>query len=35
MWRAKQFQIDVAFKADNYYRVFMHNEEDEEGSQLF
>lgn len=31
---AQQFQIDVAFKADNYYRVFMHNEEDEEGSQI-
>ena len=31
---AQQFQIDVAFKADNYYRVFMNNEEDEEGSQI-
>ena len=31
---AQHYQIDVAYQADQYYRVYMHNEEDEEGSQI-
>jgi len=31
---AQHYQIDVAFQADHYYRVYMHNAEDEEGSQI-
>ncbi|WP_440896807.1 LolA family protein [Amphibacillus sp. Q70] len=30
----QNYQIDLAYQADNYYRVFMHNQEDEEGSQI-
>ena len=31
---AQHYQIDVAYQADQYYRVYMYNEEDEEGSQI-
>lgn len=30
----QNYQIDLAYQTDNYYRVFMHNQEDEEGSQI-
>ncbi|MBU5595741.1 outer membrane lipoprotein carrier protein LolA [Amphibacillus sp. MSJ-3] len=30
----QKYQIDLAYQMDNYYRVFMHNQEDEEGSQI-
>ena len=30
----QKYQIDLSFKADDYYRVFMQNQEDEEGNQI-
>lgn len=30
----QNYQIDLAYQADNYYRVFMHKQQDEEGSQI-